>query len=53
MIELVQTSGALAYCKQRALEETALAQKALELLPKNKYRDGLYQLTQLASSRLL
>ena len=53
LIELVQTSGALAYCKQRALEETALAQKALELLPNNKYRDGLYQLTQLASSRLL
>ncbi len=53
LIELVQTSGALAYCKQRALEETALAQKALALLPNNKYRDGLYQLTQLASSRLV
>ncbi|USZ14530.1 polyprenyl synthetase family protein [Moraxella sp. FZLJ2107] len=53
LIGLVQSSGALDYCKSRALEETRLAQKALENLPANRYRDGLYQLTELASSRLV
>ncbi len=53
LIALVQSSGALDYCKKRALEETALAQAALSKLPDNKYRDGLYQLTCLASSRLV
>ena len=53
LIELVRSSGALDYCKQRALEETALAQQALNALPDNRYRHGLYQLTELASARLL
>lgn len=53
LIELIRDSGALSYCKQRALEETAAAQAALEKLPNNRYREGLYQLTQLASSRLV
>ncbi len=53
LIELVKTSGALAYCKKRALEETALTQNALDKLPNNRYREGLYALTQLASSRLV
>ena len=53
LIALVQTSGALDYCKARALEETKLAQDALSTLPNNRYRDGLYQLTELASSRLV
>ncbi|MDO5768054.1 MAG: polyprenyl synthetase family protein [Psychrobacter sp.] len=53
IIDLVHRSGALEYCKDRALEETALAQTALEALPDNRYREGLYQLTQMASARLL
>ncbi|MGM8898576.1 MULTISPECIES: polyprenyl synthetase family protein [unclassified Psychrobacter] len=53
LIELVRSSGALDYCKKRALEETALAQQALNTLPDNRYRHGLYQLTELASARLL
>lgn len=53
LIALVQSSGALDYCKKRAIEETTLAQDALQYLPNNRYRDGLYQLTQLASSRLV
>lgn len=53
LIALVQASGALDYCKARALEETKLAQGALSSLPNNRYRDGLYQLTELASSRLV
>ncbi len=53
LIELVRSSGSLAYCKKRALEETALAQQALSALPDNRYRHGLYQLTELASARLL
>lgn len=53
LIELVRHSGSLDYCKQRALEETKLAQQALATLPDNRYRKGLYQLTELASARLL
>ena len=53
LIELVRGSGSLAYCSKRALEETRLAQQALSSLPDNAYRQGLYQLTELASSRLL
>lgn len=53
LIELVRHSGSLDYCKQRALEETKLAQQALTTLPNNRYRKGLYQLTELASARLL
>ena len=53
LIHLVQSSGALQYCTKRALQETALAQKALLSLPDNQYRKGLYQLTKLASHRLV
>lgn len=53
LIKLVKESGALDYCRERALEETRLAQKALEKLPDNEYRLGLWQLTELASSRLV
>lgn len=53
LIELVKSSGALDYCKRRALEEASLAQEALMRLPDNIYRDGLYQLTLLASARLM
>lgn len=53
LIELVRDSGSLAYCTERALAETKLAQQALSNLPDNRYRHGLYQLTELASARLL
>ncbi|WP_434353650.1 polyprenyl synthetase family protein [Psychrobacter sp. HD31] len=53
LIKIVQDSGALAYCQQRALEETKLAQQALNELPNNIYREGLQQLTELAISRLV
>ncbi|MCL1623650.1 polyprenyl synthetase family protein [Moraxella sp. Tifton1] len=53
LIKLVQSSGALAYCKDCALQETRLAQQALANLPDNRYRQALYQLTELASSRLM
>ena len=53
LIELVRQSGSLEYCKKRALEETKLAQQALSSLPDNRYRQGLYQLTELASARLV
>lgn len=53
LIDLVRKSGALDYCKSRALEETQLAQQALTSLPDNLYRQGLYQLTTLASARLV
>lgn len=53
LIELVQSSGALQYCTMRALQHTELAKKALARLPDNVYRSGLYQLTELASSRIV
>lgn len=53
LIDLVRGSGALNYCKSRALEETRLAQQALSTLPDNRYRHGLHQLTELACLRLL
>ncbi|OOR89961.1 geranylgeranyl diphosphate synthase [Moraxella caviae] len=53
LIALVQQSGALDYCKKRALDETKLAQAALSKLPENRYREGLYLLTELASARLV
>ena len=53
LIALVQNSGALEYCKNRALAETQLAQQALNSLPDNRYRIGLYQLTEMASARLI
>ncbi len=53
LIQLVQNSGALGYCREKALQETKLAQQALSQLPDNQYRTGLWQLTELAVSRLL
>ncbi|PID37704.1 MAG: geranylgeranyl diphosphate synthase [Pseudomonadales bacterium] len=53
LIKLVQDSGALDYCRDKALNETKLAQQALAQLPDNQYRQGLYQLTELAVGRLL
>lgn len=53
LIELVRRSGSLDYCRSRALSETELAQNALAKLPDNRYRDGLYQLTELATARLV
>lgn len=53
LIDLVKSTGALDYCRDRAIEETRLAQQALAKLPDNKYRHGLWQLTELASSRLV
>ncbi|UNU73540.1 polyprenyl synthetase family protein [Moraxella nasovis] len=53
LITMVQSSGALDYCKKRAFDETYAAQNALKNLPDNRYRQGLYELTKLASSRLM
>lgn len=52
LIALVKNSGALHYCQQKALMEIDLAQQALILLPDNRYRQGLMDLTQLALARL-
>ncbi len=52
LIALVRESGALDYCKQKALDEINLAQNALSLLPDNRYRQGLMDLTALALGRL-
>ena len=52
IIELVKSSGALEYCRDKALQETKLAQQAILSLPESQYRQGLLDLMTLASQRL-
>lgn len=52
LIDLIKSSKALAYCRTRALQESALAKEALLSLPDNRYRQALIGLTELATSRL-
>ena len=50
--KLLQQSGALDYCRQRAHQETDAAIQALNQLPESPYRLALYNLAQLALHRI-
>ena len=52
VIHIVNQSGALDYCRQRAHEETNAALQALYQLPESEYRQALYNLAQLALHRI-
>lgn len=52
MIQIVQQSGALDYCRQRAVEETQNALNALQVLPETQARQALHHLAQLALDRI-
>lgn len=52
VIEIVQNSGALDYCRRRAIEETQAARTALEKIPESIYRQALDNLAQLALDRI-
>lgn len=52
IIKLVNDCGALDYCRQKALQETKIAEEALLQLPDSMYRQGLLDLMTLASQRL-
>ena len=52
VIEIVNSSGALDYCRARAHEETAAALNALQPLPDSQYRQALHNLAQLALHRI-
>lgn len=52
VIQIVQNSGALDYCRKRATEETETALKALFQLPESEYRHALYNLAQMALHRI-
>lgn len=52
IIEIVKSSGALEYCRNKAIEETKLAEQAVMSLPESKYRQGLLDLMAMASQRL-
>ncbi len=52
VIEIIQTSGALDYCRQRAMEETQLAIQALDDLPDSPYRTALIKLAEMALHRI-
>lgn len=52
IIRIVQSSGALEYCKEKAMLETNLAREAILTLPDSVYRQGLLDLMSLAVGRL-
>ncbi len=52
VIQIVQQSGALDYCRKRAEEETQAALAALQHLPESQARQALFNLTQLALHRI-
>ena len=52
VIELVQQSGALDYCRQRASEETQAALTALSQLPTSPARSALENLAKMALNRI-
>lgn len=52
IIKIVQNSGALAYCRNKAEQETEIARNAILTLPPSIYRQGLLDLMTLASQRL-
>lgn len=52
VIRIVHDSGALAYCHQRAVEETEAALSALSPLPESIYRQALIDLARLALHRI-
>ena len=52
IIEIVKTSGALAYCRDKAMQESEIARQAVLTLPDSQYRQGLLDLMTLASQRL-
>lgn len=52
IIQIVQNSGALAYCRNKAEQETEIARNAILTLPPSIYRQGLLDLMTLASQRL-
>lgn len=52
VISIVQHSGALDYCRDRAKSETDAAIAALQTLPESIYRQGLENLAKLALLRI-
>ncbi|WP_288384174.1 All-trans-nonaprenyl-diphosphate synthase [uncultured Acinetobacter sp.] len=52
VIQIVQQSGALDYCRQRAEEETQAALAALNQLPESEARQALFNLTEMALHRI-
>lgn len=52
VIEIVHASGALDYCRKRAIEETQASLDALQHLPDSIYRQALTKLAQLALNRI-
>ncbi len=52
VIQIVQQSGALDYCRQRAEEETQAALAALSQLPESEARQALFNLTEMALHRI-
>ncbi|MFW2177212.1 MULTISPECIES: polyprenyl synthetase family protein [unclassified Moraxella] len=52
IIEIVKSSGALDYCRQKAIDESDIAREAVLTLPESQYRQGLLDLIALAGQRL-
>lgn len=52
IIDIVQASGALDYCRGKAERESQLARASVLTLPPSPYRQGLLDLIELAQQRL-
>ena len=52
IIAIVKTSGALEYCREKAMTESDIAREAVLTLPESIYRQGLLDLIKLAEQRL-
>lgn len=52
IIDIVQASGALDYCRGKAEHESQLARASVLTLPPSPYRQGLLDLIELAQQRL-
>jgi octaprenyl-diphosphate synthase len=51
ILEIIHSTGGIEYTKQKAAQETAHAQAALQALPASSYRDALSALAQLILER--
>ncbi|WP_130410824.1 polyprenyl synthetase family protein [Fluviicoccus keumensis] len=51
ILRIIRDSGALAYCRQKAQEETEAARRALDPVPESRFRDALLGLLDLGLNR--
>lgn len=53
VLAAIESTNAIQYTEETAIKQAQSAKKTIELLPDNKYRDALFDLTEFAISRTL